>query len=50
MKGIDDPTLGARRLSQDTLSNQELTSSVYAAIYEGDRKELYLVKIQQVVQ
>ena len=36
MKGIDDPTLGARRLSQDTLSNQELTSSVYAAIYESD--------------
>ena len=25
MKGIDDPTLGARRLSQDTLSNQELS-------------------------
>ena len=36
MKGIDDPTTGARRLSQDTLSNQELTSSVYAAIYESD--------------
>ena len=36
MKGIDDPTLGARSLSQDTLSNQELTSSVYAAIYESD--------------
>ena len=36
MKGIDDLTLGARSLSQDTLSNQELTSSVYAAIYESD--------------
>ena len=36
MKGIDDSTTGARRLSQDTLSNQELTSSVYAAIYESD--------------
>ncbi len=36
MKGIDDPTIGPRSLSQDTLSNQELTSSVYAAIYESD--------------
>ena len=36
MKGIDDPTVNPRRLSQDTLSNQELTSSVYAAIYESD--------------
>ncbi len=36
MKGIDDSTVNPRRLSQDTLSNQELTSSVYAAIYESD--------------
>jgi len=36
MKGIDDPTPNARDLRQDTISNHELTSSVFAAIYESD--------------
>ena len=36
MKGIDDTTVGARNLKQDTLSNLELTSSVFAGIYEKD--------------
>ena len=36
MKGIDDPTPNARDLSQDSISNHELTSSVFAAIYESD--------------
>ena len=36
MKGIDDPTPNARDLRQDSLSNHELTSSVFAAIYESD--------------
>ena len=36
MKGIDDTTVGARNLKQDTLSNLELTSSVLAGIYEKD--------------
>ena len=34
MKGIDDPTPNARDLRQDSISNHELTSSVFAAIYE----------------
>ena len=36
MRGIDDQTFGMRNLSQDTISNQELSSSVFAAIYEND--------------
>jgi|TARA_B100001094_G_scaffold6459_1_gene5725 iron complex outermembrane receptor protein len=36
MKGIDDTTLGARNLKQDTLSNLDLSSSIYAGIYEKD--------------
>ena len=36
MRGIDDQTSGVRNLSQDTISNHELTSSVFAAIYEND--------------
>lgn len=36
MKGIDDPTPNTRDLRQDTISNHELTSSVFAAIYESD--------------
>ena len=36
MRGIDDQTAGIRHLAQDTLSNQELTSKVFAAIYEQD--------------
>ena len=36
MKGKDDLTAGERRLSQDTLSKQQITSKVFAAIYESD--------------
>ena len=36
MKGIDDPTPNTRDLRQDTISNHELTSSVFAAVYESD--------------
>ena len=37
MKGIDDlSSKDERKLSQDTLSNQKLTSKVFAAIYESD--------------
>ena len=36
MKGIDDTTIGARNLEQDTLSNLDLSSSIYAGIYEKD--------------
>jgi len=36
MRGIDDQTFGMRNLSQDTISNQELSSLVFAAIYEND--------------
>ena len=37
MKGIDDNTSSdERKLSQDTLSKQELSSKVFAAIYESD--------------
>ena len=36
MRGIDDPTPSIRKLSQDTISKHELTSSVFAAIYESD--------------
>lgn len=36
MKGIDDTTIGARNLKQDTLSNLYLSSSIYAGIYEKD--------------
>ena len=32
IKGIDDQTPGARKLSQDTTSNYELTSKLFAAI------------------
>ncbi len=36
MRGIDDPTPNIRDLSQDTVSKHELTSSIFAAIYESD--------------
>ena len=36
MKGIDDLTVDPRKLAQDAPSEQTLTSSVYAAIYESD--------------
>jgi iron complex outermembrane receptor protein len=36
MRGIDDPTPNIRKLSQDTVSRHELTSSILAAIYESD--------------
>ena len=36
MKGLDDTTVGARNLKQDSLSELKLTSSVLAAIYEKD--------------
>ena len=36
MRGIDDTSGDARRLSQDTISNHDLTSMVVAAIYEND--------------
>tara|TARA_Y200000002_G_scaffold119891_1_gene98267 strand:+ start:177 stop:2576 length:2400 start_codon:yes stop_codon:yes gene_type:complete len=36
MKGLDDTTVGARNLRQDTLSKLTLTSSVLAGIYEKD--------------
>ena len=36
IRGIDDQSFGMRKLSQDTISKQELTSSVLAVIYEND--------------
>lgn len=36
LRGIDDPTPDIRKLSQDTISKHELTSSVVAGIYEAD--------------
>ena len=36
LRGIDDQTSGMRNLAQDTVSNQELTSKVFAAIFEND--------------
>ncbi len=36
MKGIDDPSSDPRDLSQDSISNHELTSKILAAIYESD--------------
>ncbi len=36
MRGIDDPTSGMRNLSQDTLSEHDLTSYVVAGIFESD--------------
>jgi len=36
MKGLDDTTVGARNLKQDSLSELKLTSSVLAGIYEKD--------------
>ena len=36
MRGIDDQTSGMRKLSQDTVSQHELSSMVVAAIYESD--------------
>ena len=35
-KGIYDPTFGARRLAQDSLSNYELSSEIYSATVEWD--------------
>ena len=36
IRGIDDQTPGMRNLSQDTVSQHELSSMVIAAIYESD--------------
>ena len=36
LRGIDDQTSGMRNLAQDTISNQELTSKIFAAIFEND--------------
>jgi len=36
IRGIDDQTPGMRKLSQDTVSQHELSSMVVAAIYESD--------------
>ena len=36
MRGIDDPTPDIRKLAQDTVSKHELTSKVFAAIFEKD--------------
>jgi len=36
IRGIDDQSSNMRKLSQNTISNQELTSSVFAVIYESD--------------
>ena len=36
IRGIDDQSSSMRKLSQNTVSNQELTSSVFALIYESD--------------
>jgi iron complex outermembrane receptor protein len=36
LRGIDDPTPDIRKLSQDTISKHELTSSIVAGIYEAD--------------
>ncbi len=36
MKGIDDTTVGIRNLKQDSLSALELSSSLFAGIYEKD--------------
>jgi len=36
IRGIDDQSPGMRKLSQNTISNQELTSSVIAMILESD--------------
>ena len=36
LRGIDDQSPGIRKLSQDTVSKQELTSSVFAVVYESD--------------
>ena len=36
IRGIDDTSGNARKLSQDTISNHELTSLVLGAIYESD--------------
>jgi len=36
IRGIDDQSPGKRKLSQNTISKQELTSSVFAMIFETD--------------
>ena len=36
MKGKDDLSSNARKLSQDTISKQELSSKIFAVIYESD--------------
>ena len=36
IKGIDDPTPDPRRLSQETVSDYELTSKIFAGIFEAD--------------
>ena len=36
IRGIDDQSSGMRKLSQDTISQHDLSSMVVAAIYEAD--------------
>ena len=36
MKGLDDPTPDPRQLRQDSISDYELTSEVYAGILTSD--------------
>jgi iron complex outermembrane receptor protein len=44
-KGIYDPTPGARRLAQDSLSNYELSSEIYSATLEWDLTDFTLKSI-----
>jgi iron complex outermembrane receptor protein len=44
-KGIYDPTPGARRLAQDSLSNYELSSEIYSATVEWDLTDFTLKSI-----
>jgi iron complex outermembrane receptor protein len=44
-KGIYDPTPGARRLAQDSLSNYELSSEIYSTTVEWDLTDFTLKSI-----
>ena len=44
-KGIYDPTPGARRLAQDSLSHYELSSEIYSATVEWDLTDVTLKSI-----
>ena len=44
-KGIYDPTPGARRLAQDSLSNYELSSEIYSATVEWDLSDFTVKSI-----